>query len=83
VLVEALAMGLPIVSTDCAATRELLGDGAFGQLVMPSTPQALSEAMHTALNDIVDAEVLKARAAEFAPDVAVERYLRLMLDKCA
>lgn len=46
VLVEALAAGLPIVSCDCpVGPREVLQDGALGQLVPVDDAGALAEAM--------------------------------------
>ena len=46
VLLEAMALGLPIVSTDCPyGPREALADGKFGHLVPLGDYQALSVAL--------------------------------------
>ena len=46
VLIEALALGIPAISTDCeSGPREILQGGRFGSLVPPSDPAALSAAI--------------------------------------
>jgi glycosyltransferase involved in cell wall biosynthesis len=51
VLLEAMALDTPIVSTDCpSGPRELLADGAFGALVPPGDPAKLAEALDAALH---------------------------------
>lgn len=44
-LVEAMALGLPIVASDLPALREVLQDGVNGRLVPAASPDALSEAI--------------------------------------
>lgn len=43
VLMEAMAVGLPVVSTRVSAIPELVEDGATGLLVAPASPEALAE----------------------------------------
>ncbi|MCU1335636.1 MAG: group 1 glycosyl transferase [Bryobacterales bacterium] len=53
VLAEALALGVPIVSTDCeAGPREVLQDGRFGLLVPVNDKEKLAAAMERILTEI-------------------------------
>lgn len=50
VLIEALAMGTPVVATDCpSGPREILDGGNYGHLVPMRDARALSDAMYEAL----------------------------------
>ena len=52
VLLEAMAVGTPIVATDCpSGPRELLDGGKAGLLVPVDDPAAMAEAMHIILHD--------------------------------
>jgi glycosyltransferase involved in cell wall biosynthesis len=51
VLVEAMAMELPVVSTAVSGVPELVDSGENGLLVPPRRPQALADAMETLLRD--------------------------------
>ncbi len=80
VIVEAMSVGLPIVSTDCPdGPAEILSQGKFGTLVPPRNPAALARAIELALSSKTDAERQRRRAGEFGEDVAVALYLDAML----
>ena len=80
VMVEALACGCPVVSTDCpGGAREILDDGAIGSLVPVGDVAALAEAILAALDAPPDPERLRSHAARFTADHAVERYLEVLL----
>jgi glycosyltransferase involved in cell wall biosynthesis len=79
VIVEALAFGVPVVSTDCPfGPAEILDNGRWGRLASTGDAEALAREMDDALSNPTDREALKQRAADFAPEVAVRKYLDLL-----
>ncbi len=61
-LLEAMAGKLPIVATDVPGCRDLVAQGNTGRLVKVNDPQALANAIDTALNDKVTTEAMSANA---------------------
>jgi glycosyltransferase involved in cell wall biosynthesis len=61
VFLEAMASGLPVVSTTATAIPEVVPHGRAGLLVPPRDPAALAEALHTLLTD----SALQARCRAF------------------
>lgn len=78
VLPEAMAAGLPIVSTDCpSGPSEILERGKWGGLVPVGDAEAMARAILSALKgprrlDYSD------RSRDFTPEKAVARYLRVL-----
>ncbi|WP_095588469.1 glycosyltransferase family 4 protein [Actibacterium ureilyticum] len=62
VLVEAMALGLPVVSTDVVGIPELVRDGDTGLVAPESDPQALATAMARLLDDVALRRDLSLRA---------------------
>lgn len=52
VIVEAMAAGLPVITTDYRSIPDMIDDGVNGYLVPPCNPDALADAIHTALYDM-------------------------------
>jgi glycosyltransferase involved in cell wall biosynthesis len=50
-LIEALALGLPVVASDLPAVREVLGDDEGALLAPPGSPDALAVAVRSVLDD--------------------------------
>jgi colanic acid/amylovoran biosynthesis glycosyltransferase len=61
VLIEAMALGVPVVATDVTSIPELVEDGVTGVLVPQGDPEALAAAIRGVLADRIRAEAL-ARA---------------------
>jgi len=79
VLVEAMAAGLKIVSTDCPeGPAEILDHGRFGRLVPCGEAEALARAIDKSLAESPQPERQRARAAELNNETNVARYLELM-----
>ena len=84
VLIEAIAVGTPVVSTDCpSGPREILCDGQFGHLVPVGDANALAAAMAESLATTHDRGALKARAQDFSIDKAVDQYEKLLFPQTA
>lgn len=79
VLIQAMACGCPVVSTDCpTGPKEILEEGRHGRLVPVSDPTAMAEAIARTLDQPPAAAALRARAAGFSVDAAVDAYLALL-----
>ncbi len=80
-MLEAMAAGLPIITTDAPGCRELIRDGQDGIMVPRSNPAALAHAMLQLLEDSElrerQAATSRKRAAEFSWDLVVGKYLDL------
>ena len=78
-LIEALASGLPVISTDVPSggTVELVTDGENGLIIPVGDRHALEEAMDKLLGDPAYAEHLGREAAKIQLKLAPERVNRL------
>jgi glycosyltransferase involved in cell wall biosynthesis len=79
VLIETLAVGTPVVSTDCpSGPSEVLAGGKYGALVPIRDTQALSRAILQTLDDPLPPEVLREAARPFEIEAATDAYLATM-----
>lgn len=76
VLVEAAALGKPIVATDIDGVREVVRSGANGMLARPRDPASLAASMLFLLKDREFARKLGETArAEIPPKFSIERMI--------
>jgi glycosyltransferase involved in cell wall biosynthesis len=79
VVIEALACGRPVVSTDCPyGPAEILGNGKYGRLVPVGNPDALAQAMQTTLTAKIDPGNGTRRAKDFEVGAVAQQYLEFL-----
>jgi glycosyltransferase involved in cell wall biosynthesis len=79
VLVEAMAAGTPVVSTDCkSGPSEILANGQYGKLVAVGDSKGMAEAIVKTIEEASDSRILKERAIEFSLDKALTQYQQLL-----
>ncbi|MDC0609989.1 glycosyltransferase [Vibrio sp.] len=81
VIVEALAFGLPVVSTDCrSGPKEILQDGKYGRLVPVSDYVSLAQAIiQESSNPSCSLGERLERAGDFSEANVAEKYMKLFL----
>ena len=79
VIIEALACGTAVVSTNCpSGPSEILNNDCYGMLVPPGSPLELAEALILQLQRTPDVEALKKRAQDFSVEKSIENYLEIV-----
>jgi glycosyltransferase involved in cell wall biosynthesis len=79
VLTEALAVGTPVVSTDCpSGPRETLQEGRFGPLVAVGDEEALARAILETMAHPLDAATLRGAVDEFTVERSADGYLEVL-----
>lgn len=83
VVAEALAHGVPVVSTASAGPSEILDHGTFGRIVPIGDADALAAAIDATLDQPGEPAPRIARAALFSTEIATEAYLAVAEDVLA
>jgi glycosyltransferase involved in cell wall biosynthesis len=79
VLIEALALGLPVVSTDCeSGPREILEGAGAGKLVRVGDVDAMARAIIAVFEGNSTGPAKQADLEPYTVDSAVNRYLELL-----
>jgi glycosyltransferase involved in cell wall biosynthesis len=77
-VMEALALGVPVVATDVGGLPEAVTDGVDGRLVGPATPDRLAEALLELIQDPQRRAAMATAARVRGDAFAVERSVRRM-----
>ena len=82
VLVEAMACGTPVVSTDCPhGPREVLEDGRWGLLVPVGDAEALATAILETLRDPLPPDGPASRSRAFSVEACIGCQVEIMADR--
>ena len=78
-LTEALALGIPVVSTDCeSGPAEILKGGHYGPLVPVEDIGAMARAIEKTLENPLDPSVLKAAVQDYAIETSTAQYMDVL-----
>ena len=80
VLVQAMACGTPVVSTNCrSGPDEILEDGRWGRLVPVGDWRSMADAILATLDNPTPSAHLISRALTYSVETSVDRYLEVLL----
>jgi glycosyltransferase involved in cell wall biosynthesis len=83
VVVEALACGCPVVSTDCpSGPSEILSKGEFGTLVPVGDYTEMANSIINVLDSNIEEGKLIERSEKFHPSNITDKYLKVMERAC-
>lgn len=78
VLLEAMALGIPVVSTNCpSGPSEILDNGKYGELVPVGDSTALANAIRKTIENPIEKKILLERTKAFSLNHIVAQYIDL------
>jgi glycosyltransferase involved in cell wall biosynthesis len=79
VLIEAIAVGTPVLATNCqSGPEEILAGGKYGNLVSVGDVEGLAQAIVATLDHPISPEILRSRAKDFSQEKSTNEYLKLL-----
>jgi glycosyltransferase involved in cell wall biosynthesis len=79
-LLQAMACGTPVVSTDCpSGPREILEDGKWGKLLPVGDVEAMAEAILASLQGETQRPSREILESRFGLDTIIDQYLSILL----
>lgn len=75
-MMEALALGLPVVATDVGGVREMVDPGCEATLVRPGHPEELAAALIAVLTDPQRRAEMSAAAAKRGESLSIDKAVR-------
>jgi glycosyltransferase involved in cell wall biosynthesis len=82
VIAEAMALGLPIIVSDCkGGPKEIVGYGKYGDIVPLNDVNLLALKITTKITEKYDASISVNRSKDFGVDKISQQYLQVLLDE--
>lgn len=84
VLLEAMAMGLPVITTEVVGSAEIIKKNKAGLIIIPNNPQVLAQAIQQLLKDDIFYQILKENSKKLAEEFRIEKNINKFLEiyKC-
>ena len=80
-LIQAMALGRPVVATDCpSGPREILEDGKYGKLIPMQNAGAMAKAIKQTLDE-PHTPMTEAWVKRYSAEQVINQYLDLLLDE--
>ncbi len=80
-VLEAMASGLPVVTTATGCTAQLVGDGAYGVLIDPLDPRSIASGLLSILSDVSEWERLSRKGRDFVNKTYAWKVIAAKFDK--
>jgi glycosyltransferase involved in cell wall biosynthesis len=77
VIVEALALGITVVSTDTEGPMEILEEGKYGYIVEKNNISQMTEKIIYALKNPFSKVLISSRGNDYRTDIIVQKYIDL------